>query len=61
MEQNAEEQQMQNSGRGGVLRASRGCCYWFAYRFDVCWLFSGGFRDFLRQDSRGLLLICNVI
>jgi hypothetical protein len=52
---------MQDSGRGGVPRAARGCCDWFAYRVDVCFLLMPGFECWLKQDSRRLLLIRNVI
>jgi len=38
MQQNTEEEQMQDSGRDGVLWAARRCCYLFAYRVDVCFL-----------------------
>jgi hypothetical protein len=61
MQQNAEEEQMQNSGRGGVLRAARRCCYWFAYCFDVCVLLVPVYECLLKQDSGRLLLIRNVI
>jgi hypothetical protein len=44
MEQNTEEEQMQNRGRGGVLWAVRRCCDWFAYRVDVCFLLMPGFQ-----------------
>jgi hypothetical protein len=33
MQQNTEEEQMQDSGRDGMLRAARGRCDWFAYGF----------------------------
>jgi hypothetical protein len=47
MDKSAKKEQMQDGGRGGVLRAARRCCYWFAYRLDVCCLVSAGFRDFV--------------
>jgi hypothetical protein len=31
MNQGTEEEQMQDSGRGGILRAARRRCDWFAY------------------------------
>jgi len=61
MQQNAEEEQMQDSGRGGMLRAARGRCDWFAYCVDVCVLLMPAFECWLKQDSRRLLLIRNVI
>jgi hypothetical protein len=61
MQQNSEQEQMQDSRRGGMLRAARRCCYWFAYRLDVCFLFPDGFCDFVEADSRRFLLIRNVI
>jgi len=47
MQQNAEEEQMQDSGRGGMLRAARRRCDWFAYRFYVCFLLLRAFGCFL--------------
>ena len=38
MQQHTEEEQMQYGGRGGMLRAARRRCDWFAYRIDVCFL-----------------------
>jgi hypothetical protein len=61
MQQNTEEKQMQHCGRGGMFRAARRCYDWFAYRLDVCVLLFLGFRILLEQDSRRLLLICNVV
>jgi hypothetical protein len=46
MQQNTKEEQMQYGGRGGVLRAARRCCDWFAYRLDVCFLLMPAFRVF---------------
>jgi len=31
MNQNTEEEQMQDGGRGGMFRAAWRCCDWFAY------------------------------
>ncbi len=61
MQQNTEEEQMQCGGRGGVLRAARRCCDWFAYRFDVYLLLMSVYERFLKQDSSRLLLIRNVV
>jgi hypothetical protein len=61
MQQNAEEKQMQDSGRGGVLRAARRCCDWFAYCFDVCLLLISVYERLLKRDRSRLLLIRNVI
>jgi hypothetical protein len=36
---------MQDGGRGGMLRAARGRCDWFAYRVDVCPLLTLGFFE----------------
>jgi hypothetical protein len=47
MQQNTEEEQMQDNGRSGVLRAARRCCDWFAYRVDVCFLLGLAFRIFI--------------
>jgi hypothetical protein len=43
MEQNTEEEQMQDGGRGGMLRAARRRLDWFAYRVDVCFLLTVAF------------------
>jgi hypothetical protein len=61
MQQNTEEEQMQYSRRGGMLRAARRCCDWFAYRVDVSFLLLPASGFLLKQISRRLLLICNVI
>jgi hypothetical protein len=61
MQQNTEDKQMQDGGRGRVLRAAWRCCYWFAYRFDVCLLLMPVYECLLKQDSGRLLLIRNVI
>jgi len=45
MQQNAEEEQMQGSGRGDMLRAARRRCDWFAYCFDFCLLLMN-YEDF---------------
>jgi hypothetical protein len=50
MQQNTEEEQMQDSGRGGGLRAARRCCYWFAYRVDVCFLLLSATEFFVGAD-----------
>jgi hypothetical protein len=47
MQQNAKEKQMQDSGRGGVFRAARRCCDWFADRLDVCVLLLPAFGIFV--------------
>ena len=61
MQQNTEEEQMQDNGRGSVLRATRRRCDWFAYRLDFCFLLLLAFGILLKQDSGRLLLIRNVI
>jgi hypothetical protein len=61
MNQDAEEKEMQDSGRGGVFQAARRCCDWFADRLDVCVLLLRLSGFLLKQDSRRLLLIRNVI
>jgi hypothetical protein len=45
MQQNAEEEQMQGSGRGDMLRAAWRRCDWFAYCFDFCLLLMN-YEDF---------------
>jgi len=52
---------MQDSGSGGVLPAARRCCYWFAYRLDVCLLLVQVYERLVKRDSGRLLLIRNVI
>jgi hypothetical protein len=61
VEQNAEDEQMQGDRRGGVLRAAGPCCDRFAYRLDGCFLRLSAFGFLLKQDSRRLLLIRNVL
>jgi hypothetical protein len=60
VQQNAEEEQMQDGGRGSILRAARRRCDRFAYRLDVCLLLPA-FGILLKQDSGRLLLICDVV
>jgi hypothetical protein len=61
MEQNAEEEEMQSSGSGGVLQPARRCCDWFADSLDFRFLLVLAFECWLGQDCRRLLLIRNVI
>jgi hypothetical protein len=61
MQQNDEEKQMQDSGRGGMLRAARRRFDGFAYGVYVCFLLMPALSVLLKQDSRRLLLIRNVI
>jgi hypothetical protein len=61
VQQNNEEKQMQDDGRGGVLRAAGRRCHWFAYGVDVCFLLLPAFGFLLKQDSRRLLLIRHII
>jgi hypothetical protein len=52
MQQNTEEQQMQYDRRGGMLRAARRRCDWFAYCVDVWFLLMPAFGGFVKQDCR---------
>ncbi|HTC75164.1 MAG TPA: hypothetical protein VK684_06285 [Edaphobacter sp.] len=57
MDQNTEEEQMQYGRRGGMLRAARRRCDWFAYRLDVCFLLMLVSGVLLRQNSSRLFVI----
>jgi len=57
MDQNTKKEQMQHCGRGGMLRAARRRCDWFAYRLDVCFLLMLVSGVLLKQDSSRLFVM----
>jgi hypothetical protein len=62
MQQNTEQKQMEDSGRGGVPRTARGRSDGFAYGFYALLLLTLAIANvLLKQDSSRLLLIRYVI